>query len=165
MLVFIFMEIWKDIPEYEGHYQVSNLGEVKSLKYGKEKILSKAINSNGYYCCVLSKNRNTKTRKVHQLVSIAFLGHSPNGHKLVVDHIDNNRLNNRLDNLQLISQRENTSKDKKCTASKYTGVTWDKNASKWMARIRINNKNKYLGLFQKEYDAYIAYKTALNQLT
>jgi hypothetical protein len=158
------MEIFKDIPDYEGIYQVSNLGNVKSLKNGKEKILWKNKKVSGYYCVGLSKNNTRKFFKTHQLVAIAFLGHKPDGHKLVVDHIDNDRLNNRLDNLQLISQRKNTSKDRKGT-SKYTGVYWHKNRNKWRAEIKISGKRKYLGLFETEYHAHLAYQNALKQLT
>jgi hypothetical protein len=169
-------EIWKDIPDYEGMYQVSNLGNVKSLsrvvlrkgKYpflSKEKILSGRIDSNGYYSLSLFKNKTRKFFKKHQLVAMAFLGHKPDGStKIVVDHIDNNKLNNRLDNLQLISHRENVSKDKKGT-SEYTGVCWNKKSNKWKAYIMLNKKQKYLGYFETEQDAHLAYKNALKQLT
>jgi len=118
------MEIFKDIPGYEGIYQVSDLGRVKSLKFNKEKILKPGVNNHGYYTVVLCKGKR-KTINVHQLVAMAFLNHEPCGYNgLIVDHKDNNPLNNRLSNLQLISQRENTSKDKK-GSSKYTGVSWN----------------------------------------
>lgn len=159
----IMNEIFKDIPDYEGIYQVSNLGNVKSLKNGKERMLAKVVDSVGYYRVVLFKNGNQKTFKTHQLIAMAFLGHKPNGNKIVVDHIDNNKLNNRLDNLQLISQRENLSKDKKYT-SKYQGAYWRKDASKWISLIRINGRLKYLGYFKTEYDAHLAYQSALKQI-
>jgi SET domain-containing protein len=160
----IMNEIFKDIPDYEGIYQVSNLGNVKSIRNGKEKILSKRITSRGYVLCSLFKNGELKQIQAHQLVAITFLGHKPDGHKIVVDHIDNNKLNNRLDNLQLISQRENILKDRK-SKSKYTGVVWHEKAKKWMARIKFYGKSKYLGLFKNEHDAHLAYQNALKQLT
>lgn len=109
----IIKEIYKDIPNYKGLYQVSNLGKIKSLgnnKLKKEKILKNRLSSSGYLHVYLSKNKEGKNFKVHQLIAMAFLNHIPNGHKIVVDHIDNNPLNNYVENLQLISQRENTSK-------------------------------------------------------
>jgi hypothetical protein len=168
-------EIWKDIPDYEGYYQVSNLGRVKSLeryvkclngfRINKERILKLSVLGGKYLTIVLYKNSITKTIRVHQLVCMAFLNHKPNGYKKVVDHIDNDPLNNRLDNLQIISTRHNASKDKKGTSSQYVGVYWRKNRKVWISSIRINGKLKYLGYFKNEYDAYLAYQKALNELT
>jgi hypothetical protein len=157
-------EIFKDIPDYEGIYLVSNLGNVKSLKFGKERILSKGLDGHGYYNVTLFKDGNPKTFTIHQLVAMVFLNHKPNGNTIVVDHIDNNKLNNRLDNLQIISQRKNTSKDKKGT-SKYTGVYWYKNRCKWRAEIKILGKIKYLGCFETELDAHLSYQNALKQIS
>ena len=117
-------EIWKDIESYEGLYQVSSLGRVKSLKYNKQRILKTPSDAYGYSVCNLSLNGKQKIFKVHKLVAIAFLNHTPNGHNMVVDHINNLKIDNRLENLQLTSQRENTSKDKKKGSSKYVGVYW-----------------------------------------
>ncbi len=168
------MEIWKDIPNYEGLYQVSNLGRVKSLERKvkntkksfriiKERIIKQNISNKGYNNLKLSKNNKPKTYFVHKLVAMAFLNHSPCGLKLVVDHIDNNSLNNKVENLQLISHRKNISKEKK-GKSKYTGVSWYKRDKKWKSNINIKGKNKYLGLFENEYDAHLAYQKALSQL-
>jgi hypothetical protein len=165
-------EIWKDVPGYEGIYQVSDMGNVKSLsrevlrngKYPiiiKEKILKPVLNSNGYLILGLSKNGFIKKITVHTLVAMVFLNHKPDGtHKIVVDHINNNKLDNRLVNLQLISQRENSSKDKKGGTSKYVGVR-SSAINKWRAEITINGKLKYLGTFTDEYEAHLAYQKAL----
>ena len=165
-------EIWKDVPGYEGIYQVSDMGNVKSLsrevlrngKYPiiiKEKILKPVLNSNGYLILGLSKNGFIKKITVHTLVAMAFFNHKPDGtHKIVVDHINNNKLDNRLVNLQLISQRENSSKDKKGT-SQYTGVRLIKSTNKWRTDIRINGNKKFLGLFTDEYEAHLVYQKAL----
>jgi hypothetical protein len=165
-------EIWKDIPEYEGTYQVSDIGNVKSLgrevlRNGntmiiKEKILKPSPNNQGYLLVGLCSNSLKKNMKVHVLVAMAFLNHKPDGtHKIVVDHINNNKLDNRLVNLQLINHRENTSKDRKNGTSKYTGVCWQKLNNKWQAEITINGKKKYLGLFTDEYEAHLLYQKAL----
>lgn len=148
--------IWKDIPTYEGEYQVSNDGKVRSLKTNKE--LKQSLSSN-YYGVTLSQNGKTKGKRVHQLMAMAFLNHRPNGFKLVVDHIDNNKLNNNLNNLQLLSHRENTSKRK--NASKYTGVCWHKHRMKYISTIQINGRLTHLGYFDNEYDAHIAYQQKL----
>ena len=158
------MEKFKDIPNYEGIYQVSNLGNVKSLKYNKEIILSSGFNKGGYLVVVLRKNNNVKTFYVHTLVATTFLKHNSDGYKLIVDHIDNDKSNNRLDNLQLTTQRKNISKDRKNKTSKYTGVHWSKSANKWTSQIRIKGKAKHLGLFINEYDAHLTYQKEVKDL-
>jgi len=161
-------EIWKDVPNYIGRYQVSNLGNVKSLKRKwviKDKILKNQNGTSGYLIVMLSKKSNIKTFQVHQLVTMAFLNHIPNGYNgLIVDHINNNSFDNRLENLQLITARENVTKDKKGGSSKYIGVCWDKINNKWKSAIQINSKIKNLGRFKNEYDAHLAYQKALKNL-
>ena len=161
-------EEFRSVPGYEGLYEVSNFGTVKSLSNGKgrkEKILKPAlVGSIGkyYYGLQLCKNGKSKTIKIHILVAMAFLGHVPDGTvKIVVDHIDNNKLNNHVSNLQLISNRENLSKDKKNGTSKYPGVCWNKATNKWATNIAINGKLKHLGLFTSEEEAAEVYQNAL----
>ena len=152
-------EIYKNIPGYEGVYQVSNLGNVKSFKFDKERILKSGVNSRGYLQVILSKDGKLKGIKVHQLVAMSFLGHTPDGMNSVVDHIDNNRLNNHMDNLQIISNRENSSRSKiDC------GVSWFKAANKWLAQIVIGGKVIYLGVFTEKQDGLDMYKLALNNI-
>ena len=157
-------EIYKDVLSYEGIYQVSNLGNVKSLKFNKERILKPALSDGRYLTVVLSKNGKKKTNRVHKLVAMAFLGHKPKGHLLTVDHINNVKTDNRLENLQLITQRENCSKDRfrKDYSSKYVGVSWHKNRNKWEAQILIKGKPKNLGFFTDELKASNAYQKELN---
>ena len=158
-------EEFRDIPGYEGLYQVSNLGRVKSLKFSEEKILNNNINSGGYYRVGLSKDRKLITKTVHVLVAVTFLGHTQNGtHEIVVDHINNVKTDNRADNLQLVTQRKNSSKDKNNGKSKYVGVTHHKISKKWMSQIRINGKNIYLGLFTCELEAHNTYQNKLKEI-
>lgn len=155
------IEVWKDIPEFN-NYQASNLGNLRSLKFNKVKYLKQTLNSAGRYCVTLCKNGKRFTnRYISVLVAMSFLNHKPGGHKLVVDHIDNNPLNDRLYNLQLITHRKNCSKDKK-GSSKYTGVFLYK-PNKWRASITINNKKKHIGTFTDELKAANAYKKALEE--
>lgn len=158
-------EIYKDIPNYEGQYQISNLGNVLSLKRKGRKqdlLLTPSKDNHGYLFVRLSKNRKTRNEKIHQLVAITFLNHIPDSLNLVVDHIDNEKLNNRLDNLQLISHRKNISKDRKGT-SKYVGVYWSESHKKWRAQIVIKNKQKHLGSFEDELEASKAYQNELKR--
>ena len=167
-------EVWLPIKGYDGLYEISDLGRVKSLErftnnmFGtktkiKERFLKFNPDGKGYLNCRLYKNGVGKTFKIHQLVAIAFLNHTPCGFKLVVDHIDNNPLNNRLDNLQLITNRENSSKDRKGGTSKYIGVSLASGRKTWLASIRINGKNKYLGYYKTEIEASNAYQKELNK--
>ena len=158
------MEIWKKTPGFND-YEVSNLGNVKSLKFGKERILNNRIDKKSYCSVNLSnKGEQIKNFKVHKLVAMAFLNHTPCGYKIVVDHINNIKTDNRLENLQLITQRENVSKDIKNTSSKYIGVCWDKKSKKWRSKIQINGSTKNLGHFKNEKIAHAVYLYTLNNL-
>lgn len=108
-------EIWKDIPDYDGLYQVSNLGRVRSLdrtvksSYGavqniKGKII-KYKNSRGYACVSLSKNGIVKYMRVHRLVALVFI---PNPHNYPqINHKDCNPYNNQSENLEWCTQKYN----------------------------------------------------------
>ena len=157
-------EEFRGIKNYEGIYQVSNLGRVKSLKCGKERFLKAGLSGDGYYTVVLHKDNKRKTRKVHQLVAVAFLNHTPCGFKLVVNHVDFDKLNNNVDNLEIVTSRANTNRKHLKSSSKYTGVSWHKPSSKWAASIRINGKSKHLGYFTCELAASKDYQTALKNI-
>lgn len=160
-------EEWRDIPNYEGLYQASSLGRIKCLErvvsFGntqrtvKENILNPSLSGN-----YLRVNLNRKTKRVHQLVAMAFLNHTPCGYKLVVDHINNNKLDNRVENLQLITNRENSSKDRTGGSSKYTGVSRSRN--KWHASIKIKQKTINLGYYNCETKAHLVYQNKLQEL-
>jgi hypothetical protein len=169
-------EIWKDIPEFEGYYQISNLGNVKSLSRTilgrgkhdtllKERFLKFSTSTNGYYQVILQKKGFKKIYKVHSLVAICFLNHTPDGsHNVVIDHINEIKIDNRLENLRLIGHRENVSRSMKNNTSTYVGVSWSKNAKKWISQITIEGKTKYLGLFDNEEDANKKYLETLKDL-
>lgn len=102
-------EIWKDIENYEGLYQVSNLGNVKSFPRNgtikQERILKQTIDNNGYLIVGLHKNNKAKKVCVHWLVANAFIPKEKE-HK-VINHIDGNKLNNKLFNLERCTQSHN----------------------------------------------------------
>jgi hypothetical protein len=153
-------EHWKNIPGYEGHYMISDLGNLKSLKYNKERLLKFLKNEKGYLYCFLSKENNQKKFKVHQLVSMAFLNHIPCGMKSIIDHIDDDKLNNKVDNLRIVTAYENHGRVKNGLASsKYRGVYFDKLRNKWRAQTSVKGLKRHIGYFNDELEASIAYES------
>ena len=164
--VFLFImenEIWKPIPNYDG-YEVSNYGRVKSLKLGRELILKPKDDFRGYFNIQLWVKNRKKPFKIHQLVAMAFLGHKPDGQNLVVNHINFDKKDNRLENLEVITQRQNANLKHIKSSSKYTGVTWNKKNKRYRALIVINRYQIYLGEFKDEKIASEHYNIALNNL-
>ena len=98
------MEQWKDII-YEKDYQISNLGRIKSFKWGKERILKQSQCMNGYYYVGLSKNGIVKTYQVHRLVAEAFIDNPDNLPQ--VNHKDENPQNNVVSNLEWCDAKYN----------------------------------------------------------
>ena len=157
------MEIWKKLNDYPD-YEISNLGNVKSLKRKNLIILKPSVDGIGYKQVVLSAYNKIKTIKVHQLVAIAFLNHKIDGHKIVVNHKNFIKTDNRLVNLELVTQRVNCNKKHLKSSSKYTGVSYDKVNKKWVSRIRINNIVYHLGVFKNELEASEKYEEKLKQI-
>ena len=159
--LFFIMEIYVNIKGYDGFYQVSNKGNVKSLKKGKETILKPAVTGNGYLGVNLYANNGQKTRTIHQLVAEAFLNHKPCWYDLVVNHKDFNKLNNNVENLEIVTHRENLNKKHIKSTSKYTGVHLNKASGKWCSQMSVNGRTKRLGFFDTEEEASEYYQNAL----
>lgn len=98
-------EIWKDVPNYNGDYKISNLGRIYS--YVSCRLLSlKPHKTFGYVTCPLGERKNRPTFRVHRLVAEAFIPNPEN--KKEVNHINKNRSDNRVENLEWSSAWENT---------------------------------------------------------
>lgn len=160
-------EIWKDIPGYEGLYQASNLGYIKSLNYNKtnrEGKLKDHTHPNGYRHVMLYNN-GFKSKRVHILVAMCFI---PNPCNLdIVNHKNGDRGDCREDNLEWTTHRENVTHSFRhnLEKKKLTGAFKKKQRGKfngrWGAAIRINNKLIHLGYRATELEAHKLYLQAL----
>lgn len=151
----MFNEIWKDIPCYEGHYQVSDHGRVKSLertlitrlgrKYPvKEKILKIFLDSKGYCHVCLAMDDMKYPKLVHRLVAESFLEDVTGLRD--VNHINGIKSDNRSENLEYISALGNSNHlQRVINGKKKYGVTFDKVKKLWIAQIVLNGKCIKLG--------------------
>lgn len=138
-------EIWKDIEGYEGLYQISNLGRVKSLNYNRtnqEKILKQIKDRGGYFKVNLWKNGNQKTYQVHRLVANAFID-NPNNHP-TVNHINEDKTDNRVYNLEWMDmsqqQRHGTCQQRRVASTNYKEIG-RKNAEKLSKQVYQYSKD------------------------
>ena len=152
-------EIWLPIIDLDNRYLISNKGRILSIEctinnngglmIKKEKILTPHIDK-GYYKISLKNNLGIrKTFLLHRIIAKCFLfDYSEN---LKVNHKDGNKLNNKIENLEMISQRENVNHYYGFLNNRNCGVY--KKRDKWVANISINNKTVYLGTFKNKEEA------------
>jgi hypothetical protein len=174
------IEEWRDIECYVGLYQVSNLGRVRGLdrvvpnkKCGAMKIKARilkpglsGVHGRQYYQVSLGNGGELKRFKVHQLVAMHFISKDLS---LQVDHIDNDKLNNKASNLQRLSCRDNCIKAfSRKTRQFMTGVSMTRNKKHYKALIMFKGENITLGYCDNEKDAgekYLDAKRFIDQET
>ncbi len=144
------VEIYKKIEGFE-NYSVSDHGNVRNDKRGT--ILKGKVNRGGYVSVDLKRNTLSNYKCIHRLVTQAFLPNPDN--KPQVDHIDNNKDNNRLLNLRWATNSQNQQNRSigRNNTSGTKGVRWQKGQNRWRAEITINGKLIYLGSFINKDDA------------
>lgn len=154
--------IWKDIPGYPDH-QASNMGDIRYRK----KIVKSNITINGYKVVNMRTTPGKfKTENVHKLIAITFLNHVPNGHKLHIDHIDWDKTNNRVENLQIITARENAAKDsfRRKSVKTPAGSVFNRRTGKYHSSVHYKYDVINLGQFDTNKEALDAYETAIENL-
>lgn len=173
-------ETWEQVPGYEGYYEASSLGKIRSVDrlltlnngscvFYESVILSPKIDKGGYAIVVLSKEGKRIDAKVHRVVASAFLGlrlhiKKCNRHSITVDHKNNIKLDNRVGNLQLMSLSMNSSKLNKESPSNLIGGYEDKNNSTWVAQVKYNRKSFHIGRFKTQRESSEAHNIALDYI-
>lgn len=135
------MEEWRQIEGYVD-YQVSSLGNVRSLKFNKQRILTPRKNSDGYFCVVLCVNGQQTSHRIHRLVATAFL---PNPESLPqVDHIDRDIANNRTDNLRWVTPSQNSFNTHRHHRELY-GIYWKPQFGFYQVIVTHEGKLRHVG--------------------
>lgn len=154
----LYKEIWKDVVGYEGLYQISNLGRVKSLNYnktGKEKILKAGKDKDGYLIVGLSYKGELKSHRVHRLVAIAFVdGWFKDAQ---VDHIDTNKQNNIYTNLRWVTPKENSNNEltKEHYSESHKGKSLSEEHKKKLSEVNKGKKPVYCVELDREFPSVI----------
>ena len=181
-------EVWKDVPDFEGHYQISNFGRLRSILTSqgtyRERLRKTHLDRNGYENVSLWKLNKEYRQLVHRLVAKAFIPNPEN--KSTVNHIDGIKHNNDLRNLEWVTQSENLihaaetglidkeackqrmlGTKSKNSKSSYHNVSYDNSRNKWIASIKIDRKTTGNKRFDNEIDAakHVNYLLDLHNLT
>lgn len=148
-------EIWKPVPETNGVYMASNRGRIR--RDGGAPTFG-SLNGKGYRQFNIQKKGKSRVITVHRAVAAAFIGES----NLTVDHLNGDRSDNRLENLEYVTNRENVVRGKKSSKSKKTlPLGAYKNGSSFKSSIFIDGKAYHLGTYKTPEDAHKAYCMAL----
>jgi hypothetical protein len=160
ILIYIIRNKMCEYKKIEGYdnYSVSNHGNVRNDK--TNRILKPGKDKMGYHKVSLCKNKKSKTHIIHRLVAIAYIDNPDN--KLCVDHIDEVKTNNHVNNLRFCTHQENLQNvgKQKNNKSGYKGVCYAKQAKQYHAQMMIDGEQKHLGLFETALDASEEYQKA-----
>lgn len=151
-------ENWRKVENIDGEYMISDLGNMVNVKTGKRV---GHIGQDGYWHFTGKVNGKVKDFKLHQLVYNAFGGGVYDGRKIVIDHINNIRSDNRIENLQLLKFRDNVNKDIEVGRSGVMGVSWNTAKQRWLAQISLGGQRFVLGFRRTIDEAKSLYDEAL----
>lgn len=146
----------REIPLTQG--QVALVDDEDYKKLSKYKWFAIKYQVDNFYAARQTPGHNGKLIRMHRQI----LDFIPAGHE--VDHFNGNSLDNRKENLRVVTHRQNMQNKHINTSSKYPGVYWDKHAEKWHTQIRINGKRESLGYYESEEAAFVAYRDAISNL-
>lgn len=164
-------EIWKPVFGYEGYYEVSNTGKIRSLERYvitnqgyktkvNSRIMTQQKNKYGYNDVKLSKNGKALRLLTHRIVMQSFIGKSD----LQVDHLNKDKQDNRVTNLEYVSHRENVRRSSVCKNGN-PGIYWSKRNNMWACAIQKNKKRHFGGYFRNQGDAIKARDDLLKKLS
>jgi len=137
----------------------------RKRKYLSELDFSKIkLNIDGYKKITIQTEIGSKTLLVHQIIAVIFLNHRINGNTFVIDHINSIKTDNRLENLRIVTNRENVSKERLIKSGSFTGVHFVKKTNRFKSQINIKGKSIYLGCYNNAELASQAYQNALKNL-
>jgi hypothetical protein len=158
-------EQFKAVKDYDGYYEVSNLGNIRSLPRNVNlsgRIMKQQRDSDGYLCLNLSMKGVTTKKWVHILIAESFLNYRSRSSK-IVSFKNHDKSIVTLENIKITTPRESHNKENKSYTSKYIGVSWHESVNKWRAQIHIEGKQIHLGYFEKETEARGAYLDRLKE--
>jgi len=143
-------EIWKDVPSFDGDYKVSNQGRIMSFVQNSPRMMKLSPDKDGYLCLAM----RSKKFKAHRVVLWAFVGQS----EMQVDHINGDKKDNRLCNLEYVSPRENIRRMK--GRGRILGAVKGKIKGQFRASVRFNGQSYDLGHFKTKEEANEAFLSA-----
>jgi len=167
-------ELWKDINGYEGYYQISTLGNVRSLdrivtykngRTAKYKGSMRSPSVSEYRLIALSKDGSVSVKKISRLVAEHFLFKIDG--KDIVNHIDGNKKNDCVANLEWCTLSENSihafENNLSSKKNKVAGVFYEKRRGKWASYLYRNSKNIFIGRYETQLQAIEARENYINE--